>query len=387
MPRHAADWQRLLQGAGHGIEQAVDALRQRHKRRTGYASPIAIQPFRGYGTSRRVRIIARVLEDRGLPAPTPDDSAWVNLRRMLRMLESDEVPGAQVKACFAGQEQRATADAEGYVACEFVAGKGPGGFFAPGTHEVTFDLLEPLAREQPVTRFRGEVFIPRVDASWIVVSDIDDTVMHTQATSLLKMAAGTLFTNAYGRIAFPGIAAFYRALHKAAGGRDGANPLFYLTSSPWNLYDLIKTFLEIHGLPAGPLLMRDLGFGPSQHLRGGHEHHKLARALELLDLYPDQRFILIGDTGQHDPEIFLKVCGRAPGRILAVYLRDVSDDARRDLAIAGIVQQIRDLGIPCVADADTVAHAEHAARQGWITSDDLQAVRGGKRKDEREGAG
>ena len=70
------------------LERATDSVRLSLKRRRGYTNPIAIQPFRGYGTTRHVRLVARVLEDRGLPAPMPQDSAWVNLRRMLRTGET-----------------------------------------------------------------------------------------------------------------------------------------------------------------------------------------------------------------------------------------------------------------------------------------------------------
>lgn len=378
----------FLPSIAHGIEQTIDALRYRLQRRRGYTDPIAVQPYRGYGTTKHARASARVLEDEGGPAPSPDDTAWENFRRSVKMLETDEVPGAKVRVRFAGQEKLIAADEEGYVLCDFDAAASPGGVFAPGRPEVAFELIEPHARKQEKTRFQGEIFIPRHDAQWVIVSDVDDTVLHTQATSLVKMAVGTLFSNAYGRIAFPGVAAFYRALHKAdAQGKDGRNPIFYLTSSPWNVYDMIKTFCEFHGLPAGPLLMRDLGVGGGRSLKGGHEEHKLARARELLELYPEQRFILIGDTGQHDAEIYLEVCRQSAARVLAVYLRDVSAAAERDTAVAAIVDQIRALGVPCVAAEDTIAHARHAAQQGWIGEADLHAVRGGTRKDEREGAG
>jgi len=369
-----------LRAVAAGVEHAFDAVRYRAKRRRGYTRPLAVQVYRALGNRSRVRFIARVLEDRGLPAPTPRDSAWVNLRRMLRMLETDEVPRARVRFLYAGQEQTLVADQEGYIRGEFLAGDAG---FATGRSEIACDLLEPIASEQERTRFTGEVFIPDEAARWVVVSDIDDTVMHTQATSLVRMAIGTLFTNAYGRVAFPGVGAFYRSLH----GEGGRNLVVYLTSSPWNLYELIRTFLEIHGLPDGPLLMRDLGLGPGQHIRGGHEEHKVTRVEALLELYPERKFILIGDTGQHDAEIYLRICRQAPDRVMAVYLRDVSADVVRDDAVAAIVDEIRRLGVACVAAEDTVAHAEHAAEQGWITSEDLHAVRGGRRKDETEGAG
>ena len=70
------------------------------------------------------------------------------------------------------------------------------------------------------------------------------------------MAKLTLLHNAHTRLPFEGVAGFYQALQR---GRDGEayNPVFYVSNSPWNLYDLLEDFLDVHGIPRGPLLLRD----------------------------------------------------------------------------------------------------------------------------------
>ena len=352
---------------------------------------MTVQPYRGYGTPHQILLYARVLEDAGLPAPTPRDSKWTNFKRMWQMLETDEVPRARVRVSVGGREQFAEADEEGYVAVTFDAtadDAGPGSAFAAGVHEVVWQLLAPLADGQGETVVRGEAYVPRADAGWIVVSDVDDTVMHTGATSLAKMAANTLLANAYGRVAFPGVGAFYRALHRPAadGHGHGRNPVFYLTSSMWSLYDVLKVFFDVNGLPPGPILMRDLGIDKNLFIKGTHEAHKLGKVRELMALYEGRRFILIGDTGQHDAEIYREVCRESPDRILAVYLRDVST-GRRDEEVKAIVAEIRRLGVECVAAEQTVAHAEHAHAHAWIDADSLAAVGGDARRDVAAGAG
>ena len=368
-------------------ETKVDDLKYGLKRHLGYTDPVTVQPYRGYGDTHTVRLFARVLEDEGLRAPAPGDSTWTNLVRMTKMLETDEVPAATVIVRFAGQEKTVTADEEGYISVAFDARDGsPGGRFAPGRQEVVYTLHKPQAAEQEgYTTVRGEAYIPRPDADFIVVSDVDDTVMHTGATSLMSMAVNTLFTNAYGRVAFPGVAAFYRALHAAdAGGSDGRNPLFYLTSSLWNIYDLMRVFFDVNGLPSGPILMRDLGISRTQFIHGSHEEHKLGRVRELMDLYPRHPFVLIGDTGQKDAEIYRQAVREHAGRVAAVYLRDVSGPGR-DQEVRRIVQDIRDLGVGCVAAEDSVAHAEHAASIKLIPASAVDAVRGGSDDDRAAG--
>ena len=390
-------WQKWLATIGSAIERPVDDLKYAMKRMSGYDEPINVQLYRGYGTTRRVHVAGRVLEEEGQTVPSPGDSVWRNFVRMWKTFESDEVPGAVVRLSFAGQFAEVTADEEGYIEHVFEAREAAP--FPAGVGEIVADLRDPIGERDgrpQKTRFRGEAYLPRPDAQFIVVSDVDDTVLHTDATSLLRAAVNTLFNNAYGRVAFPGVAAFYRALSRGTlpsnKGAEAINPFFYLTSSMWNVYDVMRLFFEVNEVPSGPILMRDLGLSPTKLLKGTHEEHKLKRAEELMAMYPGQRFVLIGDTGQHDAEIYHKIVMQlgdaAPQRVAAVYLRDVSGDPR-DAEVESIVEQIRATGVPCVAAETSADHAQHAAEAGLIhpaaldeidaeAKDDVAAEREGK---------
>lgn len=387
-------WRRLLAEAGSRVEHTLDDLKYALKRRSGYTEPINVQLYRGYGTAKRARVAGRVLEAEQITAPSPDDSSWANFVRMFKTFESDEVPGARVRIELAGHSIEVTTDSEGFFEHAF-----EGGPFVTGQLGVTCELLEPVGQSkgQPQgTTFRGEVFIPRPEAQFVVISDVDDTVMHTDATSLLRSAIHTLLTNSYGRVPFPGVAAFYRALHRGTlderRAAEGLNPFFYLTSSMWNVYDVMRLFFEVNRVPAGPILMRDLGLTSTQLLKGTHEEHKVARVRELMELYPEKRFLLIGDTGQRDAEIYLAIVEElaASGdaeRVVAVYLRDVSSGAR-DKAVRAIVEQIRAHNVACLAAESSAHHARHAAQAGLIDPDSLGEIEGESEQDqaaEREG--
>ena len=286
------------------------------KRKVGLTEPLSVQVYRGYGVSRRVVVSGRVIEDEDVTPPSRDDSAWDNLVRSYKTFETDEVHGARVRVTLAGETGEATTGREGFFEVAF-----EGGHYPAGRQEVTAELLSPLDHagkgNQEQTVFRGEVFVPRPQAEFVVISDVDDTVMHTEATSLVRMVLNTVLTNAYGRVAFPGVGEFYRALARGTSGGKlaGENPnaFFYLTSSMWNVYDVMRLFFDANGVPAGPILMRDLGLTRRHLLKGTHSEHKLARVEELMDLYDDKRFVLIGDTGQHDAEIYGEVARRPAG--------------------------------------------------------------------------
>ena len=218
-------------------------------------APIVIVPYRSFGTPDTLFVKGRVLHDKPVATAEAERSAWSNLRDALRRIDSDEVPGARVGIHFDDQEWETVADSEGYFTHELPLA-------APvaktdAWHAVHLHLLEP-ALGQPQPFAEAQVLVPPPTARYGVISDIDDTILETHATSLLRSALVTLLENAATRTPFPGVAALYQALQAGANG-NGRNPIFYVSSSPWNLYDFLVEFMEINGIPAGPIFLRDYG--------------------------------------------------------------------------------------------------------------------------------
>jgi phosphatidate phosphatase APP1 len=227
------------------------------------------------------------------------------------------------------------------------------------------------------------VLVAGDDPPLVVVSDLDDTVIQTGVGSVLQMARGILLQSARTRLPFPGVAGFYRALHTGVPAeRSGAVPILYLSSSPWNLYDLLEQFFQLRGIPLGPILLRDWGLSRESLFAASHHQHKLGHLLDLLAFFPRSRFLLIGDSGQHDPEIYREAAQRHPGRVAGVYIRDVSPLDARDQAIRATQRELAEVGADLVLAADTVTMAEHAASRGWIAPDAVAAV-AAERADER----
>jgi phosphatidate phosphatase APP1 len=318
---------------------------------------VELHAFRGYGTPTRLLLRGRVLRSTGLVRSRLGDSVFDNLRNMFHRFESDEVPGALVVATAGDAEVRVRTDDEGFF-------------------DVTLDLPEPLEGSRVwepvdlelleprgpagVTHATGHVLVPR-DAQYAVISDLDDTVLHSHATSLWQMAKLTLLHNAHTRLPFEGVAGFYQALQH---GRDGEahNPVFYVSNSPWNLYDLLEDFLDLQGIPRGPLFLRDWSL---RTLRAG-ERHKLAAIQALLAAYPHLSVVLVGDSGERDPEIYRQVALRHPSRVLAVYVRDV--DPERHAAVTAIAAELAGLGVDLMFSPDTEAARAHALDRGLIVA-------------------
>ncbi len=356
-------WRRSVVTAGRAVEARFDLLKFRLKRRTGRLGPIEVLPYRGHGTSRNLFMKGRVLEGKGITRSSGSDSVGTNLRNMVRRFASDEIPFARVRARFAGHVLEAVADEEGFfdLCFELVASPDPGTTW----HPVEVELLWPA--EGAGARAIGSALIP-TGARFGVISDLDDTVVRSSVTNFSRMVRIAFLNNAHTRLPFEGVASFYRALQRGAGREF--NPIFYVSNGPWNLYDLLEDFLDVHELPAGPLFLRD--WSPTT-VRSPAEH-KLDIIRTLLAAYPTLPFVLIGDSGEKDPEIYRQAVRAHPGRIRAIYIREVTTKGR-DAAVHAIAREVRSLGAEMLLVPDTATAAEHAAQEGFIAPEALTDVR------------
>ena len=285
-------------------------------------------PYLGYGTAKKLTVCGRVLEDEGWLQATDRDSRWRNLIHFWKRLESDEVPGARLRARFLGREVKGVTDREGYFKLEI----SPRGRLGPGEWQDVELELEDFDAQAT-----AHVLVPSPRARFGLISDIDDTIVATNVTRKVRMFLTVALSNARTRKPFPGVAAFYRALHA------GVNPVFYVSKSPWNLYAPLVEYLELQGFPRGPLLLRDFGFRMPKD-------HKTRAIEQILATYPKLAFVLSGDDGEDDPQVYAAIERRFPGRIIAIYIRSR-------------------------ATPDAAAAAERAAAAGLIQASELRAVR------------
>ena len=333
--------------------------------------PTRIVPYLGFGDGRTFRLRGRVLAKGGPAEGGPLDSRWRNARNMYRRFGGREVRGAKVRGELSGEAFVATTDAEGAFQLDLAPHTPP----SPDVlwHPVPLTLETAGPAGDPPARAIGYVVSPPPSARCVVVSDLDDTVIRTNVTRPLRMARTVLLKNARTRAPFPGVAPFYRALQDGATGREG-NPIFYVSSGPWNLFDLLTDFMSHNGVPRGPLLLR--AWGLRRSARRGSRRHKLAAIELLLSRYPALPFVLVGDSGQKDPEIYAELVHRHPQRIRAIYIRSVHPDPRRLEAIGSLAKEVLAAGSTLVLAEDTMAAARHAAEQGWIDPSRLDAVAG-----------
>jgi phosphatidate phosphatase APP1 len=344
-------------------------VRRNIKRKLGILAPLRIAMYGGYGTTREMRILGRVLEEREGTAPRIEDGPFSNFKRSFRQFESDEVANVELEIEvlsaphyrdlrreaepeIEGETLRVTSDEDGYFVLRhrFATPVEPG--WLPVRARVTAAPY-PIS-ELPSAECR--VLIPSPYARFGVISDIDDTILQTYVQNRARMVYLTLVYNPLTRSSFEGTAELYRGLRE---GGQGA-PFFYVSKSMWNLFPLLESFIAHQRLPRGPLLLRQVGlFSPRPSVP-----HKANVISELLDTYPRLSFLLIGDSGERDLDLYLDAARAHPGRIPAILIRNVSPAAQR-AALEHSAQQDVPAGCRVLVFEDTQRAIELCAELGF----------------------
>lgn len=377
-----ADWKKIFNNVSSNVEEQFDDLFFSLRRRLKLNDPLQIVTYRSYGTVNRLYIKGRVLEDKGIDASTDKDTILNNIVNMYHRFESDEIHGACLKVYFQNQEHTVITDEEGY----FMLNLAPDTPINPTDmwHEIDIELTDAPVPFLPGLKSSAEVLVPPIDAEYGIISDIDDTIIHTSATDILAMSRKVFLHNARTRLPFAGVSEFYKALQLGRNGKRN-NPFFYVSSSPWNMYDLLKDFLDLNQIPEGPLLLRDFGLQDNKFISSGHMGHKFKEIENILLTYPLLNFVLIGDSGQEDPTIYREIVKKYPKRVLAIYIRDVQLADREKIAI-DISTELKDQVELVIVD-NTVEAAEHAAKTGLIFTDAIPKIEKDKKQDKGQIAG
>lgn len=343
-------------------------MQKRLKRIFGYRKidNVLITPYRSYGTSHHLYVLGRALDD--VPLKIVEDQGFMTtIRNTFRQFNTYEIKKAEIDLDIPEVIRLSEkSDEEGYFLFdrtieEDLSDKADEeGWVIVNLH---YKGVREKIEQPGDEHFQGELLIPEERAEYGVISDIDDTILHTGVTSFLKLRLlkNSLLTNTYSRIPLEGAPEFYQKLHLGKCG-ENKNPIFYLSNSPWNLYQYLKLFLDFNKFPKGPILLRNFRTPFDRSLKP-EKPHKQKEIINILKTYPKLNFILIGDSGEHDASIYTDIAVQYPDRIKAIYLLSVKH-RRQMRRIKSIVDNFKTTPVLMV---DTAAIAEaHARENGFI---------------------
>jgi phosphatidate phosphatase APP1 len=360
---------KIIKPAFNFLKRSLKPLKVFIKQKAGWLGVPKIECFRGYGNYSDVYIDGIVIEDKGLSKPLETNPLWKNILAMIKRFSADEIPGVEVKADFMGKSQVVETDEMGFFHFHFAINDISEETLKNHWHPVKISLLDNVIENQPITIARGIVRLVSPDVKRIIVSDIDDTVLVSHSTQTLRKLKLMLFRNAHTRMPFNGVSNLYNALEKGEN-KQSFYPFFYVSSSEWNLYDLLEDFFDINNLPKGVFMLRRLESSIYKFWKSGqgNHEHKYDKIRFLLNLFDKQHFILIGDSGQKDPEIYRRLALEFPGRIESIYIRKIGSKVYFS-NIDKVHSNLGEVNTTYLQVEDTLEAARHAANKNYIHKD------------------
>lgn len=306
---------------------------------------VIVKVYQGYGHQQHLVVYGHVLARSPLPQTYSRNNIWRNMLQLLRLFWVKPLSQAKVQLQWEDKIIEATTEDDGF----FVLIWASTASVPAGIYDVTVSCVG-----EPVARGVGSVVVPHI-TQLAIISDIDDTFLISHSSTIFKRLY-TLFTlNARTRKAFEGVANHYQLLQYAQTNPDEPNPFFYVSSSEWNLYDYLQEFIQVQQLPPGTFLLNQIKRW-YQLLKTGKTKHqgKFARIVRVMEAFPNQRFILLGDNSQRDPEIYYSIATHFPDRIVAIYIRLVN--AKKEMTAKQLLEPLEKKGIAVCL----FAHSEDA---------------------------
>jgi phosphatidate phosphatase APP1 len=299
-PPAADEPEEILDPVPHRAARIEDRFRAGVRRfllRRGWTPHVL--PFTGYGTEGRVRVLGRVLL-----FPPDDRRRLFSTTRGWRRFLSAPISDVRVEVELSGRRHSVVSARGGYLdamldtEADTPAGPTP----------VRFTVGSQTAE--------GTVHIVSRDARLGLISDIDDTVMVTALPRPLVAFWNTFVRQEASRRPVSGMADLYREVLR----RRPNTFVVYLSTGAWNVAPALAEFLDRHGFPPGPLLLTDWGPTTQGWFRSGPEHKRIQLRRLLAEL-PQLRWLLVGDDGQHDPQLYREVVQAAPHRVHGLAIR------------------------------------------------------------------
>ncbi|MGK4217967.1 MULTISPECIES: App1 family protein [Kocuria] len=260
--------------------------------------------FDGYGSPRYVRALGRVLlKTRSLIEDTDDAAESI---RGWRSFTSVPFAFAHVNVWLGEHEFHLVADKGGVIDVDLKVS------MTPGVHTIYMQAEGSEVTEAKVAVVSDEQHLG-------VVCDVDDTVMVTALPRPMLAAWNSFVANEHARIPTPGMSTMMDRLRRS----HPHAPFLYLSTGAWNVAPTLRRFLTRNAYPAGALLLTDWGPTTERWFRSGSQH-KVQNLQRLARNFPHVRWILIGDDGQHDPQIYSGFAQRHPDSVAAIVIRNLS---------------------------------------------------------------
>ena len=300
----------------------------------------SLKLYRGFGNEGACTVYGHAFSLHPLPRKSYRRSFIFNSVALLRLFMVRPMAGARVKLLWNDTEMEAVTEKDGFFKFHW-------NITTPlqaGSYPVKALLMKRRTQNKVTATAESEIVVPAA-TSFAYISDIDDTFLISHSSNLRKRLFVLLTENARSRRPFDGAVEHYRMLHGIDDNEKSDNAFFYVSSSEWNLYDYIHEFVRQNKLPEGIFLLNQLKTFSKLFSTGQSNHDgKFIRIVRILEKYPRQKFVLLGDDSQKDVDIYASIVEHFPENIYCVYIRRVGSpekphvrEKQKDIEKAGVM--------------------------------------------------
>ena len=282
-----------------------------------YHPKYTIRVYHGYGHQKNMVVYGHVLAYKPVHVSKYTNNLLLNVIHLIRLFFVKPIPNVRVQLRWNNQHFFTSTEKDGFFKFEWQSVEK----IEAGWHQIVVNSIDSQGRTTATGE--GKIFVPH-STQYGFISDIDDTVLVSHSSKTGKKLK-TMFTkNPRSRKAFDNVVKFYQLLSLAQTTPDLLNPFFYVSSSEWNLYDDLNEFFKHNDLPKGAFLLNSIKKWYQLFNTGNTKHQgKFIRAIRILEAFPKQKFVLLGDNSQQDPEIYTTIANKYSDRIIAIYIRNV----------------------------------------------------------------
>ncbi len=322
-----------------------------------------VKVYHGYGHAGNLIVFGHVFEKKRTAPAAYAKRHFHQYTSAVATFFVQPVPDVKLRLRWHDVTCYTTSQDDGYFKFEWVANEG----ISAGWHTVMIDCVDEA--DNILCTGEGKLFVPQ-STQYAFVSDIDDTVLVSHSSTIFHRLRVLFTKNPHTRSAFPDVIMHYRLLALAHATTDVPNPFFYVSSSEWNLYDDLVEFFTFNGLPKGVFLLNQVKKW-YQLLQTGKTKHegKLLRVVRIMEAFPVQKFILLGDNSQKDPSIYAAVIEKYGDKIFAVYIRSVH--GKKEAATREILEKMEQRNVHTCLYSHSSEAIEHSVKIGLISSRSL----------------
>ncbi len=316
-----------------------------------------VKVYHGFGHENKLTIFGHVFKLSPFPRKQYRQSFLRNTLALLRLFLVKPFCGVQIQLEWKGKTFLTTTGKDGFFKFEWEDAEPlDKGWFPVKVNAVVEGKI--------IATSTGRLYIPYA-THYVIISDIDDTFLISHSANMRKRLQVLFTQNARTRRPFEGVVRHYQLLAKSNTTNDAPNPFFFVSSSEWNLYEYILEFTAVNRIPKGIFLLSQLK-GFSELFKTGQNHHgtKFTRIVRIMQAFPNQRVILLGDSSQQDPYIYESIVKHYPKQVYAVYIRDVFE--RNYEKVREVLNRIEAAGVPCLLFKHSQDAILHSVKIGLI---------------------